>query len=64
MKCPRCGQTHLIEEFVLTLENSHRMVTFAAGNRPVLSGFLCDGWFYRVEAFRLDYEHVQKDVPR
>jgi len=55
MRCPRCGQTHPIEEFYISSES----VSFAPGYRPVLSGFHCDGWFYRIEAYRVDYEHVK-----
>ena len=58
MQCPRCGQLHLIARFTIDGEG----VTWATGYRPVISGFVCDGWFYRVEAFQMLHENV-KVVP-
>lgn len=51
MICPRCGQLHTIRQF--TIESDE--VLWALGYKPVISGFVCDGWCYRVEAFKVNH---------
>lgn len=58
MTCPRCGRLHVIERFTITGAG----IAWAEGWRPTISGFLCDGWFYRVEAFQVNHEHMPVPV--
>ena len=56
MICPRCGKLHEIQRFTLQCDD----VAWALDYRPVISGFICDGWCYRVEAFPVRHEKEMK----